>query len=115
MRHYGHTRQNIAADATYVIAGGFGGLGRAVARWLVGRGARYLILLSRSGPQTTEASELLSEFAERGVCVEAPRCDISDRTGLKDALNGCIDSMPPIKGCVQSTVIMTVRILISQQ
>ncbi|KAJ5273327.1 reducing type I polyketide synthase [Penicillium angulare] len=37
--------------ATYVIAGGFGGIARRTARWMVERGARHLLLFSRSGPK----------------------------------------------------------------
>lgn len=34
----------LEADATYLIAGGLGGIGRSIASWLVDRGARNLIL-----------------------------------------------------------------------
>src|ERR1700693_5855402 len=43
------------ADATYLITGGHGGLGLAVGRWLVDKGARHLVLLSRRG--ATSAGE----------------------------------------------------------
>ncbi|KAL3469693.1 KR-domain-containing protein [Aspergillus californicus] len=36
-----------AANACYLTAGGLGGLGRCIARWMVRRGACHLILLSR--------------------------------------------------------------------
>ncbi|KAL4934768.1 hypothetical protein BDV06DRAFT_235231 [Aspergillus oleicola] len=32
-------------DASYVIVGGFGGLGKSTTRWMIDRGAKYLILL----------------------------------------------------------------------
>ena len=38
-----------AADATYVIAGGLEGFGLVLARWLVRRGARHLVLVGRGG------------------------------------------------------------------
>jgi acyl carrier protein len=37
-------------DAAYVITGASGALGRQVARWMVERGARHLILVSRTPP-----------------------------------------------------------------
>ncbi|KAJ6259245.1 hypothetical protein Dda_6144 [Drechslerella dactyloides] len=49
-------------NASYVIAGGLGGLGRVAARWMAERGAKHLILLSRSGPRTAEAHELMDEL-----------------------------------------------------
>lgn len=42
-------------DARYVIPGGLGGIGRRMARWMAARGARYLILLSRSGLHSDSA------------------------------------------------------------
>jgi NAD(P)-dependent dehydrogenase (short-subunit alcohol dehydrogenase family) len=38
----------LRADATYLITGGMGGLGLALARWMVERGARRLILVGRT-------------------------------------------------------------------
>ena len=41
-------RPRFSSDGAYLITGGFGGLGLVCARWLVDRGARHLILLSRT-------------------------------------------------------------------
>ncbi|XXH04686.1 hypothetical protein Hte_011108 [Hypoxylon texense] len=66
---------SLSCDASYLIVGGLGGIGRAMARWLVTRGASHLILLSRSGPKTSGALQLLSELQMKGVRVETPLCD----------------------------------------
>ena len=42
---------------TFVISGGLGGLGMVVARWLVEEGARYVVLLSRSGRPSKHLQE----------------------------------------------------------
>jgi len=99
----------LCAESTYLIAGGFGGLGRAMAQWLVRRGARHLILLSRSGPRSTEAQNLMKELTEKDVRVYAPSCDISNRAAVRSVLDACEKEMPPIKGCIQSTMVMIVR------
>lgn len=36
------------SDATYLLTGGLGGLGRSVSTWLAERGARHFVFLSRS-------------------------------------------------------------------
>lgn len=97
----------ISSEATYLICGGLGGLGREVATWLVSRGARYLILLSRSGPRTPEAFDLLAKLQEDGVHIEAPACDVSDVTSLGTTIADCSTRMPPIKGCIQASMVMT--------
>lgn len=100
----------LPATATYLIAGGLGGLGRSFARWLVHRGARNLILLSRSGAKGhgSEADSLILELQQKGVRVETPAVDISDKNKLQGELNSLISTMPPIRGCIQATVALRV-------
>lgn len=69
-------------------------------------GARHLILLSRSGPKAEAAAELLAELVSQGVQVSAPACDITDREALRQALNESGKEMPPVKGCIQSTMVL---------
>ncbi|VUC33991.1 unnamed protein product [Clonostachys rosea] len=90
-------------DATYMVAGGLGGLGRSMTAWLVDRGARYLILLARSGPRTQEAQEFVKSLTLRGIQVATPPCDISDADALRSVLIECASTMPPICGAIQAT------------
>ncbi|KAF2463868.1 ketoacyl-synt-domain-containing protein [Lindgomyces ingoldianus] len=93
-------------DATYIISGGLGGIGRSIARWMAERGAKNLILLSRTGAGTSKACALLNELKERGVRVEAPPCDISDQSALSTVLAHCERIMPHIKGCIQASMVI---------
>ena len=95
-------------NATYLIAGGLGGLGRSISRWMVDRGARYLVLLSCTGLRNESAVAFQAELEHKSVCVKTPVCDVSDETALKRALEQCTEVMPPIKGCVQATAIIRV-------
>jgi NADPH:quinone reductase-like Zn-dependent oxidoreductase/SAM-dependent methyltransferase len=90
-------------SASYVISGGTGGIGRSMARWCADRGARNLILLSRSGAKSEAAQELVSSLTARGVHVEAPACDTADEETLRTVLDDCLLRMPPIKGCMQAS------------
>ena len=69
-------------------------------------GARHLIILSRSGPKTEAAAKILVELNLQGVQVEAPACDITNSDVLKEVPNLSGREMPPIKGCVQSTMVL---------
>jgi hypothetical protein len=93
-------------NATYVIAGGLGGLGRSVCRWFVQRGARNLILLSRSGGGSREAQDLIGELASHEARARAHACNIGDLTALKIALDECLLDMPPVKGCIQASMVL---------
>lgn len=102
--------QLLRTSATYIIAGGLGGLGRALSKWLVQRGARFLILISRSGPRTPTALELLSQLRKKGVVVETPRCDISDGTSVKNLITSYSKRLPPIAGCIQASMVLKVSV-----
>ncbi|KAL4982660.1 KR domain-containing protein [Aspergillus falconensis] len=93
--------------ATYVIAGGLGGLGRSAARWMASMGAKNLILLCRSGSMSNAAQQHLSELAEQGVRVKAPRCDVTSMDSPASVLQECSQSgWPSIRGCIQGTMVL---------
>ncbi|KAL8894713.1 MAG: hypothetical protein Q9192_004102 [Flavoplaca navasiana] len=96
-------------DATYIIAGGLGGLGRSIVQWMVGRNARHFLLLSRSGTDNNAAArDLIAAMKARGIFILAPRCDITDEHAVKRILEECKQTMPPIKGCIQASMVLKV-------
>ncbi|KAI3536794.1 KR domain-containing protein [Colletotrichum abscissum] len=99
---------NFDANATYVISGGLGGLGREIARWMVSRGARNLLLLSSRGVAgRPDALKLIQELeATDGVTVLAPTCNVVDRGAVEDTLLKASRELPPIKGCIQAAMVL---------
>ena len=95
-------------DATYLIAGGLGGLGRAITRWMVSRGARNFILFSRSGPKGKEAIDLIEELKSHGVKIAAPPCDVSIEDELSTTIQKYRSTMPPVRGCIQASMVLKV-------
>jgi NAD(P)-dependent dehydrogenase (short-subunit alcohol dehydrogenase family) len=75
---------------------------------MASRGARWLLLLSRSGATSHEAREFVKSLEYQGVHVAAPRCDISDEEGLRKSLADCTERMPTIGGCIQATMVLDV-------
>ncbi|KAI9644954.1 hypothetical protein NHQ30_006989 [Ciborinia camelliae] len=94
-------------EATYIIAGGLGSIGRATARWMITRGATNIILLSRSGPKTPTAKEFLSELCTLGINIAAPICDITSLPALRNTIEHLSSRMPPIKGCIQASMVLS--------
>jgi short-subunit dehydrogenase len=72
------------------------------------RGAKNLVLLSRSGVTNGEARELVDNLRKQGTRVEVPSCDIADVDSLKETLDKISQTMPPIKGCIQSAMVLRV-------
>jgi acyl transferase domain-containing protein/acyl carrier protein len=87
------------ADATYLITGGLGGIGLAVARWLVEQGAKHLLLVGRtrlaasdirsdSDPDTTAArrAAAVATLKSLGAEVETAAIDIAIEGQLEECL-----------------------------
>ncbi|KAI8245503.1 hypothetical protein K4K55_001614 [Colletotrichum sp. SAR 10_96] len=94
-------------DATYVIAGGSGGLGRCIAEWMVRSGAKNILMLSRSGDRKRTVQELLFRLRKQGVRAEAMECDVGKETQLFSCLKRCeSESWPQIRGVVQGAMVL---------
>ncbi|GAW21488.1 hypothetical protein ANO14919_110090 [Xylariales sp. No.14919] len=93
-------------DATYVVSGGFGGLGQKIIRWMVDLGVRNLIVTSRSGAVDKSAATLVADLEREGVNVAAPACDITDQSALESAISSCLSTLPPVRGCIQASMIL---------
>lgn len=93
------------SDATYVIAGGGGGLGRAIAAWMVKLGAQNILLLSRSGTKKAAARDVIGHLSKQGARVDAWACDVGDEKQLLEFLARCrSESWPPIRGVIQGAM-----------
>lgn len=93
-------------DASYLLAGGFGGLGRSMSRWMVQNGARNLIFVSRGGASSAEASELVEELSSKGANITVLKCDITDEAVFTSSLAQVLETLPPIKGVVQAAMVL---------
>jgi acyl transferase domain-containing protein len=91
-------------DASYLITGGLRGLGLVVARHLVARGARYLILMGRTAP-SDDARVTIEELERAGARVHVLLGDVSrgdDVARLRAAMAG----LPPLRGVVHSAGVL---------
>lgn len=71
-------------------------------------GAKHLILVSRHGVKTRTANELVAKLTNDGAYVYAPECDVSDSDAVKSMVHHARINMPPIKGCIQGSMIVEV-------
>ena len=101
------------ADATYLITGGHGDLGLAVARWLVERGARQLVLLSRTGVSAA-GEEVAAELTAKGATVATIRADVSNESELSRAVSEIRTTMPPLRGIIHAAGVLDDRLLLNQ-
>ena len=92
------------ADATYLITGGLGGIGLAVADWFAQQGAKHLILMGRSQPKA-EAQARIAALRALGVTVTIAQADVSDLAQVSHVLEQ-IDTAYPLRGIVHSVGVL---------
>jgi NADPH:quinone reductase-like Zn-dependent oxidoreductase/malonyl CoA-acyl carrier protein transacylase len=95
-------------EATYLLAGGLGGIGRSLAELLADHGAKNIVFVSRSGDASEQAKSTIEKLREREVNAVAYACDVTDRPGLELVLEKCRSEMPKIKGFLNCVMLVKV-------
>ncbi len=96
----------IKADATYLVAGGLGGFGVETARFLVERGARHLVLTSRSGTPNEGAAAAIAAMKAAGAEVVVAAADLTDAKALAALFDRISKTMPPLKGVLHTAMVI---------
>jgi fatty acid synthase len=65
---------------SYIITDGLGGVGLELSQWLIDRGAKTLVLTSRSGIKTGYQARKLKKWRRKGIRVEISSLDIVDNS-----------------------------------
>lgn len=87
--------------STYLITGGFGGIGLEVAKWMASSGARNILLVGRSSPKP-EALTKIAELQRMSVNLSIQLCDVGNFEALK-ILFACIkETMCPLRGIMHA-------------
>ncbi|GFF25207.1 lovastatin nonaketide synthase [Aspergillus udagawae] len=100
-----HEKGNLFRDdASYLLIGGFGGLGRAVARWMVEKGARHLIVLSRSGEESPQNQAFIEDLKSQSGChVVSVTGSVANPIDTQRAVSA---ATKPIAGVIQMSMVL---------
>ena len=114
------------ADASYLITGGLGGLGLAVARWMVERGARRLILVGRTNlparrdwrklgaddPAWGKVDAVLA-LESAGASLHLPVLDVGDAGEVREYVeNFHAEGWPPIRGVIHAAGVVEDQLML---
>jgi len=106
-------RGNLRPDRSYLVTGGLGGIGCAVARWLAEQGAGAVVLNGRRDPDP-EAEAVIRELREAGADVRVEIADVTDFAAV-DALLARIDEGPkPLGGVIHSVGVLSDGVIENQ-
>lgn len=91
-------------QGTYLITGGLGGFGLALAGWLIEQGARRLVLVGRSRG-SAHAQQVVQGWRDAGVQVLTPPADITDETQLARVLDAA-RALGPLRGVFHAAMVI---------
>ncbi len=103
----------LRADASYLVSGGFGALGLAVAEALVAHGARHLVLIGRRAP-SLQAGDAVARLLAQGVAVRRAAVDVADLAALTALLDEMARDMPPLRGVIHAAGVLDDGVLTQQ-
>jgi D-arabinose 1-dehydrogenase-like Zn-dependent alcohol dehydrogenase len=92
-------------DGAYLLVGGLGGLGCAVAQWMVENGATYLVFLSRNAGAGENDAKFVYDLQLQGCNSLLVQGDVANLTDVKKAVAA---SFKPIKGVIHMAMLMKV-------
>ncbi|KAK1959951.1 AMP-binding enzyme [Colletotrichum sublineola] len=102
--HQQPQEQHLFSDTkTYWLAGLTGGLGLSLCEWMVGQGARYFVITSRSPNVSTS---WLSKMADRSVVVKIYSNDLTDLQQTEALLRDMHAVMPPLGGVAMGAMVL---------
>ena len=106
-------RGQLRQDRTYLVTGGLGGIGCAVAEWLAGQGAGAIVLNGRRDPDAA-AEETISALRERGITVQVELADVLDVAAVDQMLARIDQELPPLGGVIHSVGVLSDAALTNQ-
>ena len=97
---------SVREDRTYLITGGLGGIGCAVANWLVESGARHLVLNGRREPDDSSV-EIIEELRTVGAEINVKIADMTESTQIDAMFSEMAQEMPELGGIIHSVGVLS--------
>ncbi|XP_029673475.1 fatty acid synthase-like [Formica exsecta] len=76
-------RTYMNSEKSYVLIGGLGGFGLELVNWMIARGARFIILVSRTGIRTGYQAFRVRHWRESGIKIIISTADITTLSGAE--------------------------------
>lgn len=96
----------VRGDGTYLVTGGTRGFGLEIAKWLVDRGARHLVLISRGGGAGDDVKQAVTVMRSQGVQVMVEPVDVADASQVQRLWERILAVMPRVKGIIHGAMVL---------
>jgi acyl transferase domain-containing protein/NADPH:quinone reductase-like Zn-dependent oxidoreductase/SAM-dependent methyltransferase/acyl carrier protein len=107
------TQSDFRANASYLITGGTGGLGLAVAKWMTARGARHFVLMGRTGA-SADALAQIHEIEKLGASIKVAQGDVSKRADVQALVDQITCGQAPLRGIIHAAGTLDDGVLLQQ-
>ncbi|CZR60866.1 related to polyketide synthase [Phialocephala subalpina] len=101
----------LKSDATFVIAGGLGDLGRRICHFLAQHGAKHIVTLSRRNLDAAVRRVFEEEIRAFGAEVHILACDVNDSERVQEIASECAATLPLVRGIIQAAMVLRDRAL----
>ncbi|GAB3585983.1 type I polyketide synthase [Amycolatopsis endophytica] len=91
---------------TWLVTGGLGGFGLAMAEQLVADGVRSLVLAGRSGASSDTAVAAVDKLRAAGAEVVTAAVDVTSRAELAALLDRVDRELPPLRGILHGAMVL---------
>ncbi len=92
---------SVQGEALYIITGGTGTIGQVYAEYLIEKGAKNVVLVSRSDAKG-ELPEMIDSWKEQGINISLEKVDISSEADVAALVQKLKQNKMPIKGLVHA-------------
>lgn len=77
-------------------------------KWMVGKGAKNVILISRSATISAKVAELTQECSEVDATITVYACDVTDASQVEKLVTTGVSGMPAIRGVIHGAMVLHV-------
>lgn len=92
-------------EGAYLITGGCGGFGLAIATFLVTKGVRTLILMGRNGLRDQEAAAIVEKMRQQGANVIIAKADVTNEQALGEVIDNLKSKQIKLKGIIHAATV----------
>ncbi len=103
----------IKADASYLITGGLGKLGRLAAKWLADESAGEVVLVSRRAPDES-TQQILDEIEHSGCRVVVHSANLSNQADVEKLFARFGKDLQPLAGVIHAAGVLDDALLANQ-
>lgn len=77
-----------------------------MASWMISKGAKNIVLLSRSGALRGKAKEQIDALNAAGAAIMVRRCNVADRADVEALVSTGLNDLPPVRGIIHGAMVL---------